>query len=468
MRLEAPIMVKPPEPSPSTAVLELSNLDHMLNFYCSVILFYSSEPHTQLHATRHGNNKVIPFNDTHYIHPRVHTTDVGLVVKCALQELLAHYPAAAGRLHLNTSQNRLEVECNDHGVQFVSGHANILLSDLGDVTLAHPNIDLLFPTIVSHEEERPPIVALQVTMFNCGGFALALTNNHAYLDGHSAAIFLHNLASIARGDGISISPDTISRRERMKPQSPPIPTFHHPLIMKKKDDATYVDMTLLPTERYGTVTRISFCANALKRLRSDVLIGHTYFKDCSRYQALIALLWKARARSLLQTQEIPNCIELPIRIPVNIRGRMMPTLTHGYVGNGILCTIVSASLQELCELPLYLIVLKIQRALFAFTPEFVQSMLDHLECGEVPLEFCPDPSFFGMSSLVNLPFYDTNFGWGSPIYCGLPSRQMNNRLYILDGGGQAHQGWNAMVVLESNMERQIFFETLADYVTFST
>ncbi|KAI5078660.1 hypothetical protein GOP47_0006331 [Adiantum capillus-veneris] len=464
MRLEATIMVKPPQPSPSTAVLELSNLDHMLNFYCSVILFYSTsiKPHT------HGNNKVIPFNDTHYIHPRVHTKDVVLMVKCALQELLTHYPAAAGRLSLNTSQNRLEVECNDQGVQFVSGHADIPLSDLGDVSLPHPSIDLLIPNIVSREEERPPIVALQVTMFNCGGFALALTNNHVYLDGHSAAIFLHNLASIARGNGISIAPDTISRRERMKPQSPPIPTFDHPLVMKKKDAATYVDMKLLPVERCGTATRISFSANALMKLRSDVLIGHTYFKDCSRYQALIALLWKGRARSLLQTQEIPNCIELPIRIPINLRGRIMPSLTQGYVGNGIICIIVSASLQELCESPLYLIVLKIQGALLDATPEFVQSILDHLECGEGPLESWPDPSFFGMSSLVNLPFYDTDFGWGSPIYYQLPSRKMNNRLYILDGGAQAHQSWNAMVVLESNMEHQIFLETLANYVNFST
>ncbi|MCO5582712.1 hypothetical protein L7F22_036611 [Adiantum nelumboides] len=200
-------------------------------------------------------------------------------------------------------------------------------------------------------------------------------------------------------------------------------------------------------------------------LRQRVLFEDKNLLYCSRYQALVALLWKARARSLLGNgYGFTSSQKLPIRLPVNLRERILPTLTKGYMGNGMCPTTASASMQELLELPLSILVHKIKAALDVVTPEFLQSRVDYLESRGL-LEVHPNRFFFGMSSHVSLPFYDTDCGWGRPVYHALPSQQWNNGLYILEDLTKG--SWNISVVLGSKEEGALFVGVLEDYVAVS-
>lgn len=419
---------------PPKGRLELSDLDHVFDYYNAIALFYATPPQ--------GAKSSV---------------NVGGVLRRALEELLVHYPWAAGRMRVNRDEQRQEVECNGKGVQFVVAHADLMFSDLGDVSLPHPSFDLLFPSLREGDGD-PPIVAIQVTRFKCGGFILSLMNHHAFMDGHSAAVFLQNLCSIARGAGLVLLPDQVSRRERMKPSQITVPsgTFQYPHILGKLEKIA----TLAPP-RYGSATRYSFSANALEVLRRRALSGHLLFTACSRYQALAALLWIARAKSLLGGCHPPG-LDLPLIISINIReSSIMPTITRGYVGNALYVAVVSATVEELIERPLGFHVNKIKLGITNVTPECVQSQLDDIEV--LGRHVLHDEIMISIPSLVNLPFYDTDCGWGCPVYCGRPNRQLSNRLIILDARGS----WNVLVVFASDQERILFEDVIEEYISVS-
>ncbi|MCO5582711.1 hypothetical protein L7F22_036610 [Adiantum nelumboides] len=129
-----------PSASVSPSTLELSNSDHMNNFHHALTHFYEA-PAAGL--SRSSEN-------------------AASVIERALEELLVHYPAAAGRLHVNEPQKRLEVQCNGDGVFFLVAHAGVPLSHLGNVASAHPSFDLLIPSLPSDQELiGPPLMAIQ-------------------------------------------------------------------------------------------------------------------------------------------------------------------------------------------------------------------------------------------------------------------------------------------------------------------
>lgn len=269
------------------------------------------------------------------------------------------------------------------------------------------------------------------------------------MDGYAAAVFLQNLCSIARGAGLLVLPDHVSRRERMKPRAPPSPTFQHPYILKKGEGLQY----------FGNTRMYAFSENALEKLRRRIL--SSTFSTCSRFHALAALLWTARAKSL-RGGRLPPSHELSLRVPVSVRERIVPTITRGYMGNATYQAIVRATVQELIESPWPFHVHKIKSAIANVTSESVQSQTDYIEVLGAGAHL--DHSLLmPMPSLVSLPFYDTDCGWGCPMYCGVPSRQDSNRIVILDGRGS----WNVLVVFESKEERVLFQETIEEYIIVS-
>lgn len=441
------------------AVLELSNVDLLYQNYNSVALFYDA------HELIQGNG---------YIQGPVKS------LQGALEELLIYYPAAAGRLQMSETEGRLEIEYKKsaasartsinplYGVQFSAAHANIALCELGDVSIPHPSFDLLYPSIPkqSHADSSGKylprtVMAIQVTTFTCGGFSLAHTCSHAYMDGFGAATFLQNLCSIARGAGLTLPPDTSNRREVMKPRVPPSPTLNHTYIESREAD---VKTPIV----YGDATRFVFSRAALEALRlraSNFNTGEA--QPCSRYVALAALLWTARAKLTLAMQLGGGSTqELPLHFPINLREKAV--VPKGYVGNALFQFTVRATLQELCESPLAYVVRKIKSALEGEDiRECAQSQIDYVElqlrAGLAP-QMIPHSSVI-VPLLVNLPFYDTDCGWGRPIYFARPSRQICHVHIILDH--PVAEAWNVLAVFNSQEERASFQEGIQEYISTS-
>lgn len=68
-----------------------------------------------------------------------------------------------------------------------------------------------------------------------------------------------------------------------------------------------------------------------------------------------------------------------------------------------------------------------------------------------------------MPCLVHLPFYDTDCGWGRPVYCGRPSKEPFQRIFVLDHPTAG--AWNVLNAFHSDQERAAFQEAIAEYTT---
>ncbi|MCO5548821.1 hypothetical protein L7F22_002283 [Adiantum nelumboides] len=207
---------------------------------------------------------------------------------------------------------------------------------------------------------------------------------------------------------------------------------------------------------YGTATRFMFTMDALEKLRARTMTpGKT--KGCSRNQALVALLWTAFARVSLKVHGLPGSHDLNFWVPMNMRTR---GLSMGYMGNALCELSVPATLQELSEKPLSYVMDKIGKTMASFdVAEGFQSLVDYVE---IQVQDGPIPSTkgVGMPSLVALPFYDTNCGWG---YVARPSQQLRNRCVILDH--LTAKAWNVLVVFASVEELACFKESIGQYVS---
>ncbi|KAI5057661.1 hypothetical protein GOP47_0027676 [Adiantum capillus-veneris] len=482
VRIVAPPFAKHTSPT-TIATIQLSNLDMLFDYYNSVVLFYDvHHPHSSL------------LQDQTPPQPQCTPSEPVARLHRAVEELLLHYPCAGGLLVLNDTSGRLEVQylkyvgcdaadseqplisnnASNHagspsfGVPFHVAHANVSLAELGDVSNPHPSLDLLFPSKPVEGDDSDErrlqrhVLAFQVTTFKCGGFTLASTCSNVYADGYTGARLLQNLCSLARGAGLASRPPDISQTRTLVlgAREPPTPTVHHPFIQARKPK----EKPPLKHLHYGAAIRFAFDENVLERLRAHAA------KDgnCmiySRNQALMALLSTAFGRVSVKVHALPKTHVMNLRFPINLRTRGIPNLTIGYMGNAICQCAVSATLQELCESPLGKVADKFRSTMGSLDfHECVQSVVDYVEL-QLRDGLIPYTVGLSMTSLVGLPFYDTDCGWGNPMYVSRPSQQLSDRCIILDH--PAARAWNVLVVFSSSEEHSCFKESIAEYIDSS-
>ncbi|KAH7443896.1 hypothetical protein KP509_02G054600 [Ceratopteris richardii] len=459
----------------------------MFDEYVSIALFYDVGKSRNGTAVRNGS----------------HNAENGPAskLKAALEELLVHYPAAAGRVCYNEVEGRLEIQYYDGlpptsrkigrddkayecggGVRFTIAHANIAFKELGDTSVPRPSLDLLYPPPslgmrfagengdASVRYIPRPVMEIQVTTFTCGSFCLAHLSHHTLLDGDGGAAFLQNLCSIARGTGLIVRPDfSVSRRQIWQPRTRPSPSSDviRFASIRFLPDRKLVEAQGFSTEDLpsGTATSFLFPYTALERLRhraSNFVTDRA--KLCSRYQALVGLLWIAKAQSLVATENSAMTKDFKLRFPINLRNKGIPGLDRHYCGNSVFQLSIKGSLEELCETPLHGVVSKLRSVMKSMDyRECAQSLSDYIEMNmQDGLTPDMDRPCLAIVALFGLPFFDTDCGWGPPVSCDHPSKQLATRITILDH--PAASSWNVLVVLNSHEERSAFVQQIQDYI----
>ncbi|KAK6128227.1 hypothetical protein DH2020_038031 [Rehmannia glutinosa] len=121
--------------------------------------------------------------------------DPAKVIREALSKTLVYYYPYAGRL-FEGPDYKLMVDCTEEGVVFVEADAVLSLNQPGDHTLQPP---CRYPELLLCDVVPPgsdglmigwPLMFVQVTRFNCGGFALAIRFNHVMSDALGSIQFL--------------------------------------------------------------------------------------------------------------------------------------------------------------------------------------------------------------------------------------------------------------------------------------
>lgn len=397
VKLEEPIFVPPAEPTKNHDYF-LSNLDQNVAVWVETVYLFE--------AKLHDMKENCPLEER---------PDPVVVIRQALAKVLVQYYPLAGKLGIS-EERKLIVHCNGKGVLFVEGFADARISDLGDTTKPYlPTLgQLVYQCPGTKSMFDIPLVTVQVTKFQCGGFALGLRINHCLIDGVGAMEFINSWAETARGLPLSIPPAI--DRTILKARSPTQINYPH---------LEFLEMELISDQKSVVMgddlvyKAFRFSGASLERLRETAGVNGTSSK-CTTFEALAALVWRART----QAMGMDHNQKAKLLFAVDGRSRFDPQLPKGYMGNGVVMAAAATTAGELVESPLSQAVKRVQEAKKLINDDYMRSAIDYFEATRA----CPSlAATLLITTWSRLSFFTTDFGWGEPIFSGpvsVPEREV--------------------------------------------
>ncbi|XP_058183483.1 omega-hydroxypalmitate O-feruloyl transferase-like [Rhododendron vialii] len=374
-----PTIVPPAEDTTKKGTLYfLSNLDY--NFPCKVRTVYLFKP-----SKKEGNGE----------------GEVVEVIKNALSKALVIFYPVAGRLTFD-SEGRMAVDCTDEGAVFVEAEAGCTIDDIGDDTVSMGDLVYDVPA-AKHIMEMPPL-AVQVTKFSCGGFAMGICVNHLVFDGQTGMDFINSWGKIARG--LSLKVPQFLDRSILKARNPPKIEFDHQEFLEIEDiprtNDLYNEEIIYKSFGFDTVK--------LEKLKAAATEDGAVVR-CSTFEALSGFIWKSRTQAL----KIPHDQKIKLLLVVDGRSKLDPPLPENYFGNAVVIVGCLTTAGELTEKPLSYAVGLVQETIQSVTDCYIKSTIDYLEVTRAK------PSLAGsliIASWCRLSFDTTDFGWGRPYLAG--------------------------------------------------
>ncbi|KAK7284518.1 hypothetical protein RJT34_19264 [Clitoria ternatea] len=357
-------LVKPAKETP-TSTLELSVIDRLPVLRCNA---------RTLHVFRHG-------------------PEAARVIREALSKALVPYYPLAGRL-TESKPGCLQIQCTGDGVWYVEASADCTLSSVNffDHVQSIPYDDLL-PDDIPEIEHIDPLVQMQVTQFDCGGFVIGLIFCHSICDGLGAAQFLNAVGELARGvDKPSIEPlwqrDFFPFSQQLALPLPPKPVE----MPNYKLEHANID---IPIDKINDL-----------KTQFQQATGHT----CSSFDIVAAACWRSRTRAI---QFEPNT-ELKLVFFANCRNLLNPPLPNGFYGNCFFPVTITARCESLREALMVDVVKLIREGKSKLQVEFDK----YLKGGEEEDPFAPPLTYTTLfiSEWGRLGFNHVDYQWGPPVH----------------------------------------------------
>ncbi|BAT84883.1 hypothetical protein LR48_Vigan03g187800 [Vigna angularis] len=397
--------------------LFLTNIDRVVNFDVDTLHFFAA-------------NKAFSFQK------------VAEKLKKALEDALVHYSFLAGRLRQNPETKRLEIDCNAKGAEFVVASSKHKLTEIGD--LAYPNP--AYAQLV-HKSKDLPLCAVQLTSFDCGGFAMGFTTSHVAFDGLSFKTFLDNLAALAANKPLAVIP--CHDRHLLAARSPPRVTFPNPELIELDQSPTGIESSVFDASKEEVDFRI------LKLTSKDILSLKEKAKGSTNasntgFNVITAHIWRCKALSAPYDPAGSSTI----LFAVDIRSKLNPPLPEGFAGNAVITAFASAKYEELEKGEFSRLVEMVKEGAERMSDEYVRSVIDRGELGDG----FPRGDVL-VSSWWRLGFEKVEYPWGKPKYCcPLVHHRKDIILLFPPFGAGGDDGINIIVALPTKeMEK---FESL--------
>ncbi|CAI9784704.1 unnamed protein product [Fraxinus pennsylvanica] len=381
-----PELVVPAKPTPRE-IKKLSDIDDQegLRFQVPIVFFYKNNPSMK------GINPVE-------------------VIREGLAKTLIYYYPFAGRI-MEGNNRKLMVDCNGEGVLFVEADAYIRLEQLGD------NILPPCPFMEEFLHDVPgsgwiigcPLLLIQVTRFICGGFALGIRFNHTMADACGMTQFLNAISELEKGASAPSILPVWQREQYFNARSPPRITCIHHEYEQRPQSTYFMDSDkLIRIAVFFTSKDIQALYNHLSSLGN--------FRRCSRFDLIVACLWKCRTNALN-----PSDPDETVRLSIftNVRGKTGLNIPTGYYGNAFVYPAAVSTVRILCTAPLSYAVQLIQNAKAQMSEEYIKSVADLMVIKKRP-KYATGCNFF-VSNITRIGFENVDLGWGNAVYGGVAS-----------------------------------------------
>ncbi|TKW36972.1 hypothetical protein SEVIR_1G016500v4 [Setaria viridis] len=340
--------------------------------------------------------------------------DPAAAIEAALGEALVYYYPVAGRMQ-ETAGGKLAVSCNGEGVAFVEADAAVRLEELGTPLLPpYPCVEeLLCDAGDAHVVVGKPIVFMQVTRFQCGGFAIGLRINHCIADGFGMIQFLRAVADVARGEAApAVLP--VWERHLLMARAPPSTGYVHRKLMLLLKDPPAAGAGATPPAASVVCRHFLFGPAEISALRGRVAGYDDLGASCTRFELLTAALWRCRvaAWGLADDQRAV------LVFAVNVRRRWV-RIPPGYYGNALVFHVVEADAGELRGRPLGHAVVLVREAKADTSEEHVRSTADFMaSMREMPPATYHEETYM-VSDWTRLGEDEVDFGWARRVGGGV-------------------------------------------------
>ncbi|XVF08754.1 hypothetical protein REPUB_Repub07fG0030100 [Reevesia pubescens] len=392
------------------SLLDQFHLNHRL--FIPIILFYSSS------SIRSENPR------TNY-----------LLLKQSLSKTLTHFYPFAGRV-----KDSFTIDCNDEGVIFIEAQ---VVSDMSSV-LQEPEIDLLQQLLPSADADDDQVMlAIQVNYFACGGMAICASVSHVVADASAAASFVESWAAIACGGDARIDGVVYNCASLF----PPVDLSNYWKAVSK-----YLDQLILPEGNLVT-KRFLFDGANIAAIKKEIgKLAQPLYHNPSRFEAVSALIWSAMIATT--TENYNDQTTSTASVTVNIRKRMNPPFPQQCIGNVAHMKLSEPVIGK--KMNLSNLAEKIHDSIKKVDEYYVRELHEgdgYLNMVKSAVEGFKKNKMFGFSSWCNFPFYETDFGWGNPIWFGTAMR-FNRATFFLDTrDGEGIEAWITL-----NQEEMAKFE----------
>lgn len=230
---------------------------------------------------------------------------------------------------------------------------------------------------------------------------LGVARHHQVADGEAASQFMTAWASNG-----PVTP-VLHDRSLLMPHNRASPAFDH--VEYKKPDVQQP-----PFEGKQNLVRrkLHFNQETLASIK-----GETGY---STFEALTAHLW----RSVTRARGLTGNIATRSLIAANVRRRLQPKLPEIYFGNCIFHACPATTVSRLLDEPLSFSASLVHAAITRIDDEYIRSAIAFVEQERMnPVArsrstvLSPNLS---ITSWVQLPLYNVDFGWGTPVFAGPP------------------------------------------------
>lgn len=326
-------------------------------------------------------------------------------LKEGLSKVLVNYPHLSGRLTTDEFGKQC-CDLNDAGIRLIETKVSATLAEKLPLE-ATTELSTLFPSVQGVKE----LLQIQLNRYECGGLAIGATCHHRVSDGHSMSQFFLAWAETVRGC-TTITLPFHDRSTVAIPRNPPFCEFNHKEFEPKKPGP----ITKYCSNAKTSNIKVHFSPEFVKKLKSKVP------GKSSTFECLLAHLWKkiTIARGL-DDDESTN-----VRIAVNGRARIKPSVPMEYFGNLVLYAFPTAQVRKLTHANQAEIVKIIHDEVSRIDDRFFKSFIDY---GELTKEevgrdeklqesapgsgssMCPN---LDVTSWLRFNFHELDFGSGGP------------------------------------------------------